>query len=107
MYHISKNKSKTKPFSVVNLSESGEVLSEHKLKTKQACFKNIISAMDEIEVEDSRFDAWVNVQDDTVIPAKGYTVDVDGFRWPITNYDPKPQYIPGKNPSKKKKSAKK
>jgi hypothetical protein len=106
MFHLVKTRSKVKPFSVVLLSENGEVLNEHRLKTKQACFKNLVAVMDNIKVVKGNFTAWVDVQDDTVTSMLGYKVYNNGDVVLVEGYDPKPKYIPGKNPSKKKKSSK-
>jgi hypothetical protein len=102
MYHISRNKSKVKPFSVVNLSESGEVLSDHRLKTKQACFKNLVAVMDNVKIIEGDIKVWVNAQDDTVKSIIGYKIYNNGNVEVIEGYDPKPRYIAGKNPTRKK-----
>lgn len=69
MFYITKTKSATKPFSVVRVAKNGEVLSQHPLKTKQACWKNIFAQI----VDDTI------VQDDT----KGAT----GVRYMVNPID--------------------
>lgn len=103
MYHLVHNKSKEKPFSVANTGKNGEVLSEHRLKTKQACFRNLKAVLTGV-LSVGGADVYIFVQDETKKPFVVYSIS---YKNGVNKVDgtPTPAYIPGRNP--KKKSAKK
>lgn len=99
-YHIVRNKSKTKPFTVVLLADNGEVISSHQLATKQAAFKNIKSQIKQLLGCDY-------VQDDTVEKPSMRLYGYDRQKVGVVVgalATPSAKYIPGKNPKRKKKS---
>jgi uncharacterized protein YegP (UPF0339 family) len=104
MYYITKTKSKTRPFQVVNVDIGNfEVINTSQLlKSRQACKKNIIANMDTVFNDDSDLPFYVGVQDDTLKKPVSYFMNDDG-----DVFAPKeaefPKYIPGRNPKKKKK----
>jgi hypothetical protein len=100
-YHIVRSRSKTKPFNVVLLSTNGELVSNHPLKTKQACFKNIVAQMGELH----GYKIWCHVQDDTYEEPVLFRVWRDGHK-SYANIKKFPKYAPGPN-KKKKHSSKK
>lgn len=96
MYHITKSKSKTKPFSLVLLGRNSEPLNSATFATKQACFKNIQAVLKAFH----SIDHIVAVQDDTL------EISV---RWDVTDKQKghsdlgtHPKYVPGRNPKNKK-----
>lgn len=97
MFHICKSKSKTKPFSVVLVADNGEVLSQHSLKTKQACFNNIMAQVSLVKGGD----VFTYVQDDAHKRPLIFKVFNDQYQ--VDEMKPSTPYIPGKNPSLKKK----
>lgn len=101
MYHIVKTKSTIKPFSVVLVAENGEVLSQHSLKTKRSCFKNIQAQVDEIGSALKTINVFTYAQDDA--HKRPLVFKVWGTGYKVTDDIPlKPNYIAGKNSKKKK-----
>lgn len=102
MYHIFKTKSKVKPFGVVLLASTGEVLSQHALKTKQAAWKNVKAQAEAIGVNRLALQGVtisthrLYVQDDTVKQPIKYLWDI--FKRHKIRVTASPRYIPGKNP---------
>lgn len=100
MFHLVKSKSKTKHFSVIETAENGEVLSSHGLKTKQACFKNLVARMDNIFCDDTGDGImYIEVQDETSGRVALYLLFDDGKKSLQSNI--RPRYVPGRNPKKK------
>lgn len=95
MYHLVKNKSKTKPFTLVLVGDNGEPLNSGVFKTKQACFKNVQAVMVTLNMTSPR-----GLQDDTVKPSVRWDVSQENYTKSQLGVHPK--YIPGKNPKKKK-----
>lgn len=99
MFHLVKSKSKTKPFSVIETAENGEVLSSHNLKTKQACHKNLVARMGNI-IPVGGISFRVVVQDETKKKVETYHLLDSGAM--IPSKKTYPVYVPGKNPKPSK-----
>jgi uncharacterized protein YegP (UPF0339 family) len=97
MYHIIKTRSKKEPYAVVLIGANGELLSRSENFTrKQAAWKNIYAQV----VQNNSIGAYA--QDDTLYTCLVYGLIMDGRKY-RTYSAPKPKYIPGKNPKKRKK----
>lgn len=96
MIHITRSKT---GYMVVAIASNGEVLSTSEvLKSKPACWKNIVATLDDCYIIRS-----VRVQDDTLKEPKVYVIDDAGDKYVSLSHDPEPKYIPGKNTKRKKK----